>query len=443
MSTEETVSFAEIGATGLKRHGGYLTEEYQRALTGSKAAKVYTRMRNEPVLAGALLAMEMLIRQATWAVTPADDSGEAKAVADFVDSCRGDMDMTWTELVSEALSAVSFGWAAFERVNKIRAGRQDDPALCSRYDDGRIGWLKFAPRSQDSLLEWEFDERDRLTAMIQMPPPTYSVRRIPAEKLMLLRIRSRKDSPEGESLFRSAYDPWFFACRIREIEAIGVERDLAGLPTMQIPVEAFTAGASPQQSAMRTHFEQMVPRIRRGEYEGLVLPTEMDRDGKPTGYKFSLVTSGGRRPVDVDQIVKRYESRMLVAMLSEFLLLGMDKVGSFALSSDKTALFSMALGAILDMICEHFNRVEIPALCRVNGIDETLIPRLEHGDVERASLAEVGTYVSQLTAAGHIVPDDELDKHLRVLADLPMRKDEPIETPTAARSVAPATEPAT
>jgi hypothetical protein len=427
VAAHEEVSFAPIGSTGLKRHSGYLAEEYAPALKGHKAAKVYARMRNEPVIAGALLSIEMLLRQASWTVTPAGDSEAQVDAAAFVDSCRDDMESTWTELVSETVSAFVFGWAAFERVLKIRTGPSDDQALASKHGDGRIGWRCFATRSQDSLLEWMFDDRENLTGMIQMPPPTYSIRRIPADRLMLIRIRSRKGSPEGESLLRAAYDPWFFATRIREIEAIGVERDLAGLPKMEVPIEAFAEGASAQQRAMRAHFEQMVPRIRRGEYEGLVLPSETDRDGKPTGYRFSLVNSGGRRPIDVDAIIRRYESRMLVSLLCEFLLLGTDKVGSFALSSNKTELFSLALGAVLDTIAEHFNRVEIPLLCRINGISEDDVPRLEHGDVERVSPAEVAQYVSTLTASGHLVPDDELDKHLRVIADLPLRKEDPVE----------------
>lgn len=47
--------------------------------------------------------------------------------------------------------------------------------------------------------------------------------------------------------------------------------------------------------------------------------------------------------------------------MSDFLLLGHQQVGSFALSSDKTHLFSMALGAYLDIICEVFNSQGIPA----------------------------------------------------------------------------------
>jgi len=406
--------------------GGMLQEEFNPKLAGQKWIKTAREMAtNEPVLGGAMLAMEMLTRRAPWKVEPANQSTEAHKWAEFVDTCRHDMAFTWSEHISEILQCVVYGASYFERVHKIRHGESDHPEFDSKHNDGLIGWAKMAPRSMDSLSyePWVYDEATaRVTAMRQMPAPDFRERIIPWSKLAVFRVRSSKDSPEGRSLFRAAYVPYYFAKRIREVEAIGVERDLAGLPDMQIPLECFMPGASDGQKAMRAHFEQMVPRIRRGEYEGLVRPSELDSKGNPTGYKFGLVNSGGRRPVDVDAIIRRYESRMLIAFLCEFLLLGTDKVGSFALSSDKTELFSLGLGAILDMICEVYNRTEIPLLMKLNGVPQELTPTLEHGDVEKVNLVDVASYVSTLTGAGHLMPSEELDKHLLEIADLPQAK---------------------
>ncbi|MGI6498023.1 MAG: hypothetical protein ACOX0U_04265 [Oscillospiraceae bacterium] len=52
---------------------------------------------------------------------------------------------------------------------------------------------------------------------------------------MIFRTKSRKGSPEGRSILRNAYRSWYFKRRIQEIEGIGIERDLAGFPTLTAP----------------------------------------------------------------------------------------------------------------------------------------------------------------------------------------------------------------
>ena len=58
---------------------------------------------------------------------------------------------------------------------------------------------------------------------------------------------------------------------------------------------------------------------------------------------------------------------MAMTVLADFIFLGHQQVGSFALSSDKTELFAMAIGAYLDIICETFNSQGIPSLIDING----------------------------------------------------------------------------
>ena len=150
-----------------------------------------------------------------------------------------------------------------------------------------------------------------------------------------------------------------------------------------------SSGASAADKALRTSLENMIQQIKRDEREGMIIPSELDTEGKPTGYRFRLLSSGGRRAVDVDGAIKRYESRMAMSVMAEFLLLGMDKVGSFALASTKTAMFSVALGSIIDSICQTFNRFAIARLMTMNGVPPELWPKLAHGDIETPELKEM------------------------------------------------------
>lgn len=428
-SQTPTPHFFERGISGLKRVGGLLQEEYNPRLKGQKWIRTVTEMRNDADLAAAMNAIEFLIRQAPMEVKPkADDKRpEAHRVAERIEQARGDMEHTWGELLSEMLTAIAYGFAPFEPVYKICRGDSRHAELRSKYDDGFIGWRKIALRSQDSLASdpWEFVEgTNELKAMRQQAYPDFRLRGIPIDKLLLFKVLDYKGSPEGRSLFRAAYDSWWFGKRVTEFEAIGVEKDLAGMLVVEIPVEAFTSGATADQISMRSHFEQMVPRVRNGEYGGVVFPTELDRHNNPTGYKIRLLQSGGRRPMDVDAIVRRHSQKKLTVFHAQFLTLGQNKVGSLALSSDQTDFFSLALGAILDAICDLFNRIEIPHLCKLNGIPSDLFPELTHGDVEKVNLVELSQFISNLSGTGHLPPSQALTDHLKELADLPVEESE-------------------
>lgn len=438
-------SFLDIeGSTGLTRFGGYVNEEWHPALSGIKATRVYREMKDNDAVIGAILyAIKMLCRQVDWKIEPKskNPSPEAQAAADFVEECRNDMESTWQEFLSEALDMLPYGWSLFEECYKIRKGRQKFGELNSTYNDGKIGWRNFSVRAQDTLDQWEFTPNGSVIGFHQLAPPRYIRTFIPMSKLLLFRLDTTKGNPEGRSILRNAYRSWFFLKRIQEIEAIGIERDLAGLPHMQLPVEMMIKNASPDAKSTRTYYETMVRKIRQDHLMGLVTPSELDREGKPTGYKFGLVTAGGQSRQNADVVVRRYESRIAVSVLGEFVLLGTDKHGSFALADNKTDLFGVALGAVLQSLCETFTRVAIPRLCELNGIPQELAPKLTHGDIETPSLAEMVQAITQATQAGLVTPDDDLEKYVREYIGLPPRT-QPEALPTYDPSTGPLNGPA-
>lgn len=412
---------AEVGRTGLRQFGGNVREEWHPKLQGLTAAKVYREMADNDAMTGAFLwAQETLIRQAPWKVERADDSPGARDAEELVRSCLDDMELSWQEQLSEILSMAVFGWSVFEIVFKIRRGPQQDPMLRSKYKDGRIGWRIFGPRAQESLSHWEFDAAGRVLGMWQLAPPDYRLRFIDLRRAVHFRIRAWKNNPEGRSLLRNAYRSWYLLKRIQEIEAIGIQRDLAGIPVILAPAEIMHPKATPDQIEIRAGLEQMVRKIERNEYEGIVFPHGKTADGQDTGYELKLLSSGGTRQIDTNEIAKRYESRILISLLAEMLMLGIDSHGSFALSDSKTNVFAMSLGATLDGIADTMNRTAIPELCELNGIPAELVPRLVHGDIETPELTQMANFVAQLAGAGALKPDAKLERHLRGWAGLPV-----------------------
>lgn len=421
----------EIGRVGQRRYGGIFYEEFLSELRGRKGAEVFTEMSNNDETIGAILfAIEMLVRQASWNVEPGGSTAKDREAAEFVKSCMDDMQQTWIDTISEILSFLTYGWSFHEIVYKRRMGRTKDNRTSSKYDDGLIGWMKLPIRSQETLYQWEYDDQDNLIGMTQMPPPDFGLITIPMNKAMLFRTRSRKDNPEGRSILRTAYRSWYFKRRIQEIEGIGIERDLAGLPVITTPEGMDIWDKDDEDmNAIRTGLEAMVKNIRRDSTEGLVLPF---------GYTFELTSTGGSRQFDTNSIIARYDTKISQTVLADFIQLGHESVGSFALSSDKTNLFSMAICAFLDIICQTFNSQGIPALIDINGdhfAGVTDYPRLTHGDIEDVDLATMATYIKDMATIGVIIPDESLEDYVRQLGKLPKRTTDtvPMEARRAAQ----------
>ena len=108
-----------------------------------------------------------------------------------------------------------------------------------------------------------------------------------------------------------------------------------------------------------------------------------------------------------------------MSMLGEFILLGSESVGSFALADSKTSLFAQALGTYLDSIVSEFNNNAIPKLMRLNNFDEAVFPRLAYDDVETPDLAALAGALGGLVGAGILTPDDKLEEYMREYANLP------------------------
>lgn len=411
----------ELGSVGLERYAGQIYEEFLPELRGIRGRKVIRQMMDNDATIGSLLfAIEMLSRQVTWDITPATDSQADVEIAEFF---RGalfeDMNATWPDMLSEILSFLPWGWAYFEIVYKIRDGQGGMAERRSKFSDGKFGWRKWAIRSQESLDRWEFDETGNLLAMTQRPAPTFLSATIPVEKALLFRTTSRKGNPEGFSILRRAYASWYFKSNIQRIEGIGIERDLAGLPVAYVPPELLSTAATTDEQAILASIKELITNIRRDEQEGVVFPLSYDETGKER-YKLQLLNTGGARQFDTDKIINRYDQRMLMAVLADFLLLGHEKVGSFALANNKTSLFSVALGAWLDAICGVINQFAIPRLMQLNVMPPESAPKLVHGDIEEWTLTELADYVQKLSAAGVPFTSPEVVTHFYEKAKFPV-----------------------
>lgn len=414
---EKAVNSRQLGTSGLRRYGPYVYEEFLPELRWPRAGKIYQEMSdNDPVIGAILYLAEMLIRGTEWRVEAGGKSEADKEAAEFLKQCMHDMDMSWANTICEILSMLTYGFSFHEIVYKIRRGPQETSnRYKSKYSDGRVGWRRIPIRAQSSLHEWEFNSEGDVTAFIQCAEPDFKIIRIPMSKGLLFRTRISKDNPEGKSLLRNAYRPWFFKKHFEEIEGIGVERDLAGLPVLSAPdnVDLWNTEI-PEMVQLKANAEALIASIRRDAEEGILLPY---------GWDLKLLTSGSSRQIDIGATIDRYDNRIAITMLSDIILIGNNKAGSFALADTKQSMLAAALQSQLQNIADVFNSKAVPDLFAYNSFpDITELPKIVPGQIQTPSLKELAL---MLRAMGlNIAGDAKLLSHLRTILNMPELDDE-------------------
>jgi hypothetical protein len=412
------VNFKELGSTGLRRYGPAIYEEFLPELRWPRAGKIYQEMAdNDPVIGSILYLAEMLIRGASWDVKAASQKPEDVAAAEFLKSCMDDMEMSWANVISEILSMLAYGFSFHEIIYKVRRGPNErNPKYRSKHTDGKIGWRAIPVRSQTSIYEWIYNEDNELTGVVQIAEPNYKQVVIPMSKGLLFRTRVSRDNPEGKSLLRNAYRPWFFKKHFEEIEGIGIERDLAGFPVLTAPENLdLWNNDDPTMVALRARAEELVASVRRDSEEGILLPY---------GWDLKLLTSGSSRQIDIGSTIERYDNRIAVTLLSDIILLG-SKSGSFALADTKQSMLAASLQAQVLNIADVFNSNAVPQLFRYNNFNVEELPKIVPGQIQTPSLKEIALVMRSMGL--DISGDIKLQNYIRYLLGMPELTEEDFE----------------
>lgn len=409
--------FQELGRTGLRQMGGFIYEEFLSRLQWPRAGEIYQEMSsNDPTITAVLFCCRMLLRQVKWHVKPCSDNSADVECATFVESCVKDLNVTWADFIDEVVTYFPYGFSLHEIVYKRRNGNNKDESKSSQYNDGRIGWRKIPGRRQTTLFNWDFDDEGTLRGVYQL----YDGRKtyLPMSKCLLFRTSGAHGNPEGASFLRGAYRPWYFKKHIEEVEGIGIERDLAGLPVIWAP-EGLDLDNKDDPKAMeaRNTSVKLVSGIRRDRNDGVVLSH---------GWDLKLLSTGGTRQFDTNAVINRYDQRIAITLLADIIMLGADKVGSFALAKVKQSLLATALDSQLTGICETLNRYAIPRLIDLNcfsGISG--YPEFECDSVVAPDFNELGNFIGKLSGAQMpLFPDLDLENHIRTLAGFPLTEED-------------------
>lgn len=425
----------ELGRTGLKIQAGRADEEWNPKIKGRRGVLGFKEMFEQDIVVGTGFSLiELVVGRVPWrldvqAKEGSEGSASAKAARDFVEECRNDMSHTWQQMVTDAVSGKLWAGFHFDEICYKRREGPDavDPKNRSKFSDGKIGWAKFASRAQETLDRWIFDENDAAQAFVQRDPnQSFNTYTIPFEKGVLFRHRPQKNNPEGRSILRHAWTSYFTAKRIREDEAIGISRDFTGMPMFFIPPEYLSPNATPEQKALVDYLNTLMQQMQTGERNGAVLPSEENDAGNKTGFAFKLMASPGAKQHNSDAIIRRYEQAIAFALFVEFIMLGRDNVGSWALDEGKQTRFGLFVEGVLTEVRDVLQRFAIDRLCAINGIAPEDVPQLAFGEVRAPNLQELASILTAAHSIDALEVDDKLRDWIRKIAKLPEReKDSP------------------
>lgn len=437
----------ELGVAGAKITSGFVHDEFLQSLVDRAGRRVYRQMRdNDDVIGAIFFILEGIVRAVDWRIEYEEGDAEAtsgantddiehisyrniddpeKAIAFLEGVLFDDMDHTWEDYLIVVLTAYVFGWQYTEIVwkkrNGIKTGRDQ---LSSVFNDGLIGIHRLADRSQETLWKWDVDNYGTVFGMWQEDPNGGGTNYIPIEKAIHFTATTNKGNPEGRSILRNAYRPWFFKKNIQEQESIGIERELNGLPIVYIP-DSILNGDSAEAAAALRGYESLVRDVKFNEQGGIVLPSDpwRDAEGNVTNMRqveFSLVTAGGTRAIDTDNVIKRYDMAIARTVIAQFLMMSQSgSKGGFAQSRNETDLFFRAVEGMVNNIASTINRQLIPKIWRINGLNQMIMPFIKPGRLDPVDIDQLGNFIKNLASAGFSLFDPETEEFLREAGGLP------------------------
>ncbi|QIG67392.1 DUF935 domain-containing protein [Rhizobium phage RHph_TM3_3_9] len=408
-----------MGVPGFQVVGGYVNtpEERNPKLIGEqKWITASDILANVSIVAAGVHYFLNLVASPEWKVEPADDSAEAKALAEFAEECMYDMERSWHRVIRRSAMFRFYGFGLQEWQAKRR-------------DDGRIGMARLAPRPQHTIQQWDIDGNGDVKGVVQYSPLTFQPLYIPRGKLVYLVDDSLTDSPEGFGLLRHLAEPADRYMEYKRIEGSGFERDFRGVPIGYAPLadieRAVAAGQIDRATAdtMKNGLAQFVAMRAKATNTGLLLDSstyasQTDTGSTPSSVKrwgIELLTGSAQGIDAVGAAIEREMYDMALILGVEGLLVGKDS-GSRALSEDKSRNLYLTVNSCTKDIGEAFDKDFFGPLWKLNGFDEKLKPSLQPEDVSFKSVEEITAALKDMAAAGAILsPTDPVINDVRTL----------------------------
>lgn len=387
-------------------------------LTGSSKHRVYDEMRKtDPTVKSALMFLKLPVRAAMWGLEPANaDEPEAAVVRDFVawnlglEGEDGELDLSWDEQLTQALTMLDFGPVVEELVwgDLVQWRDKDgDPHLVRPLD-------RLAPRMPQTAQRVRF-ERGRIVEFAQSLPNT---RPIPGEKLSYMVWEREAGSWDGVSVLRPMWAYWRLKKHLLITTGIGWDRFALGFPVVYHPDT--DDGAATAKTIGRN--------IRSHERAYAHLPSSGPGPaGRPDSEWFIEILNAAATLPDPTPLFKFLSEQEAEAGMQQFTRQGLGQTGARATAEVQVDPYFLAVEALAHHIRLGRQRQVVSKLVEVNfGPDAAArwAPKLTVSKIQARNVQVLASALYDLSQAGVQWSDLPFQQDLRQMLGFPQLPDD-------------------
>jgi len=357
---------------------------------------------NIAIVAAGLRHFMNMLSKAKWTVEPPEDATpEQEEKAELVEEMMRDMDTPWHRVVRRQGMYKFHGFAIQEWIAKRR-------------DDGTIGMATVEQRPQSTIERWDRNKYGILEGVVQRIPQDSSEAYLPMKKIIYSVDDSVTDSPEGQGIFRSIVELCDRLREFQDLELLGYQTDLRGIPIGRAPITetqaAEDAGTLPKGTTekMLASIKKFMTSHMRNRSTAVLLDSSPYFAKGETGtvggsskkWDLELLTAATTSTGEVAKAIQRVVREIAIAMGVDHLLTGTDGSGSLALSKDKTDNFLLNVNAVLQDLAEDFEKQWLGPIWRLNGWDDELKPKLKVEEISNRSAEVLAGILRDISASG-------------------------------------------
>ena len=400
----------ELGTSGLKSQGGFVSEAFNTSLQWPQAYPIFNRLRRStPEIVMIRNAFTAWARNISMTVTlPEEPTDDDKKYRDFVISVFDDMEGGFTGFADTLINHVPFmGWGWWEVVAGRRnpewkapvpkdSDEQEEPdSWKSEYDDDLIGIRRLGWRDAGTFYKWDLDDRTKkLKGMYQKDYPNPTVL-LPLKDSLHLTYGD-PNNPEGLSPLEAVWRLERIHYGYSVISGIGFEHAAGHLSVKK--VEAGTLSSDDKQLVKNAAMAILA--AQEGNYA--LWPYGLDGQVMDIGFAAagSLLSA-----------MQHYSTLMLSVYTMQWMALNtMTGTGSYAAADDSSTLGVYAFNGMLKGFSEQLDQQVGKKLWEWNKAafpNATKRPKIGFTQIEKTvALSEMSSFVSQMKDVLPLGKDD-------------------------------------
>lgn len=395
------VKTIQVGSSGTNIYSGYITEDYLAELRGTKAMKIYDKMRrSDPRIKMVSSAVKNPIKSADWIIRKKEGVLDSPLVEEQEKLMRkilfGGLKKSWKKTLHEILSMVDFGHAELEITHQV--------ILKDKNFGPHIAVKSLKLIGQKTVERFNVSNDGDLISVTQYASGDVGRNAtVAAEFVLHFAIDKEGDNYEGISMLRPCYGPWLRKNNALKQESVGNQNFSTPIAVMSVP-------DGEQESVQYANAINFLENYANNTASYILKPNGWDLELKSNTFDSSKIR----------ETIRSENEEITFAFLANFLNLGSGGGGgSYSLSNDLSDFFTTSLEFIAEEIVETFNNQLIPAMIKLNFPNAECLVELAVSGIADKAGKEFAEVVQLLTSVRAITPDRDLEQALRKKYKLP------------------------